>query len=86
MSAPFNYIKCLLDEQDGSNLVVSRSVLLAACRDHDLLRAQSANLAAELKGMTMLFRTALLSTTVEIAREAKTFIDAADAAIANATI
>lgn len=54
--------------------VVANAHLTAAA--HDLL--------AELKNMTLLFRVALLCTTVEIAREARPHLDAADAAIARA--
>lgn len=41
-------------------------------------------LLAELKSTTLLLRTALLCTSVEIARQARPFLDAADAAIARA--
>ena len=49
------------------------------------LIAAAPDLLAQLKSVTLLLRTALLCTTVEIAHEAKPFLAAADAAIANAT-
>lgn len=49
------------------------------------LRAINAELLAELKNMTLLFRAALLCTSVEIARAARPHIAAAEAAIAKAT-
>ena len=48
------------------------------------LMAAAPDLLESLRAVTPLLRMALLSTTVEIAREARPFLDAADAAIANA--
>jgi len=48
------------------------------------LIAAAPELLAELKSMTLLFKIALLSTTLEIAKQARPLIDKAEAAIAKA--
>lgn len=53
-------------------------------REVERLRELNAELLRELKSMTFLARAALLCTSVEIARDAKPLLAAADAVIAKA--
>ncbi len=73
-------------ERDGSAMQVAicrgRTAAEVVANAH--LTAAAHDLLAELKNMTLLFRAALLCTTVEIAREARPHLDAADKAIAKA--
>lgn len=56
----------------------------AECKANAHLIGAAPDLLAELKNMTLLFKAALLCTSVEIARDAKPHIAAAEAAIAKA--
>lgn len=67
----------------NSRDLVAETIQAGIERDDAQRKAASAMLGA-LKDITPLFQTALLCTTVEIAREAKPFIDKARAAIAAA--